>query len=186
MVCKTHQPEDIHEKARERVIESIANNMELYGVTLSAGLLYGTLLFQDNPMTLDEMGEALGMSKTSMSTGVRSLLDLNMVNKVWMKGARKDHYEVEQDWYQNFIDYFSIKWRKAMDDNVMALRKSLQELTLLINREDTSEEIRGMAVTDIEKLNNALDYYDWLSKLIDTFESHEIFKYVPKKNEGAE
>ncbi|MEG6522798.1 GbsR/MarR family transcriptional regulator [Desulfotomaculum sp. 1211_IL3151] len=177
--------EQVISRARDRVVDALARNIDLYGITLSIGHLYGTLLFQDKPMTLDQMGEALGMSKTSMSTGVRTLLDLNMVNKVWMKGTRKDHYEIEPDWYQNFIDYFSIRWRKGIDDNTQSLRKSLQELICLQNKEDLPEPLREMVEKDIEKIQNALEYYDWVNRLIDTFESHEIFKYVPK-NEGAE
>ncbi|GAB6179266.1 GbsR/MarR family transcriptional regulator [Desulfotomaculum defluvii] len=177
--------EQIINRAQDRVIDALARNIDLYGITMSIGHLYGTLLFQDKPMTLDEMGEALGMSKTSMSTGVRTLLDLNMVNKVWMKGTRKDHYEIEQDWYQNFIDYFSIKWRKGIDDNIQSLRKSLQELKFLQDKEDLPEPLRDKVEKDIEKIKNALEYYNWINRLIDTFESHEIFKYVPK-NEGAE
>ena len=45
--------------------------------------------FRRKPMTLDDMGREMEMSKTSMSTGVRTLLDLKMVNKVWSKGSRK-------------------------------------------------------------------------------------------------
>lgn len=172
--------ERVLNKARQRVIESIAKNMDLYGISLSVGHLYGTLLFQNKPMTLDEMGTALGMSKTSMSTGVRNLIDLNMVNKVWVKGTRKDHYDVEQDWYQNFIDFFSIKWRKAIDDNVQTLHKSMQELKNLSEQPDLPPDIREIAQIDMEKLTNILAYYDWLSRLIDMFESQEIFKYVPK------
>ena len=173
--------EQLIKKARERAIDSIARNIDLYGITLSIGHLYGTLLFQDKPMSLDEMGEALGMSKTSMSTGVRTLLDLNMVNKVWMKGTRKDYYAVEPDWYQNFIDYFSIKWRKGIDDNVQSLQKSVRELEELSVKEDFPEDMRESVGQDIEKIKNALAYYNWLSRLIDTFESHQIFEYVPKE-----
>jgi DNA-binding transcriptional regulator GbsR (MarR family) len=167
-------------KARDRVIEAIAQNMDLYGMTLSVGHLYGTLFFKDKPMSLDEMVEALGMSKTSMSTGVRSLMDLNMVNKVWMKGTRKDHYEVELDWYQNFIDYFSLRWRKAIDENTLAFRKSKQDLLRVLQHEGLSENTKTTIQKDIEKIDNALDYYDWLLRLIDMMESHEIFKFVPK------
>lgn len=77
------------DKARERVIETISQNMNLYGITPSVGRLYGLLYFQAVPMTLDEMKEELGMSKTSMSTSVRNLLELKMVEKVWRKGSRK-------------------------------------------------------------------------------------------------
>lgn len=173
--------EKILEKAQERVIETLARNMDLYGITMSTGLLYGTLLFQDKSMTLDEMGEALGMSKTSMSTGVRTLMDLNMVEKIWKKGTRKDHYEVNLDWYQNFIDLFSVKWRHACEQNVQALKKSLQELRTLQETADLNEDLLKRVNVSIERIENGLEYYDWLSRLIDSFESHAIFQFVPKQ-----
>ncbi|WP_188066098.1 GbsR/MarR family transcriptional regulator [Brevibacillus brevis] len=173
--------EKILEKAQERVIETLARNMDLYGITMSTGLLYGTLLFQDKSMTLDEMGEALGMSKTSMSTGVRTLMDLNMVEKIWKKGTRKDHYEVNLDWYQNFIDLFSVKWRHACEHNAHALKKSLLELRALQQSEELSEEISERVGLSIKRIENGLEYYLWLSRLIDSFESHDIFQFVPKK-----
>ncbi|MEJ8544346.1 GbsR/MarR family transcriptional regulator [Brevibacillus borstelensis] len=176
--------EDKHEeklnKAQERVIETLAKNMELYGITMSTGLLYGTMLFQDKAMTLDEMGEALGMSKTSMSTGVRTLMDLQMVDKIWKKGTRKDHYEVNLDWHQTFIDFFSLKWRAASEQNVHAMKKSRLELQSLLQEEELSEEVKARAETSITRIDNALAYYDWLSRFIDTMESHQIFELVPK------
>ncbi|RXT15370.1 GbsR/MarR family transcriptional regulator [Ammoniphilus sp. CFH 90114] len=178
--------EQIVKKAEDRIVETLAQNMELYGITHSVGHLYGTLIFQDKPMNLDEMGDALGMSKTSMSTGVRTLLDLKMVNKVWMKGTRKDHYEVEHDWYQTFIDYFSLKWRKATDANQMSLRKSSQELTNLLKQEDLPPDLREKAERDIERIVHYLAYYEWLERLIDSFESHEIFTFIPKNKQEAD
>lgn len=170
------------EKARERVIEAIAQNMHLYGITDSIGRLYGLLYFQENPMTLDEMKEELGMSKTSMSTSVRTLLDLKMVEKVWKKGVRKDLYSVEEDWYKSFIDFFSIKWQAGVNMNIAAIEKSLKELITLKDYVETSEEIKQLAEKDIKKLQYTLQYYDWLTRLIDSFESGEIFKLVPRQN----
>lgn len=169
------------EKARERVIDAIAQNMNLYGVTPSVGRLWGLMYFHDEPMTLDDMKQELGMSKTSMSTSVRNLVELKMVDKVWKKGIRKDLYEVEEDWYQTFIDFFSIKWRSGISMNVSAIQKSLADLKELLEDEQTSEEVKVEAENDIAKLNNALEYYFWLNRLVDSFDSHEIFKYVPKE-----
>jgi DNA-binding transcriptional regulator GbsR (MarR family) len=168
--------------ARERVIEAISQNMNLYGVTESIGRLYGALYFQEKPLTLDEMKDELGMSKTSMSTSVRSLLELKMVDKVWKKGARKDLYQAEPDWYQTFIDFFSIKWRAGVNINVSAMEKSLGELYALLEDETTDEKIKAQAEMDIVKLTEALDYYNWLNRLVDSFETKEIFQYIPKKD----
>ncbi|MGG0824463.1 GbsR/MarR family transcriptional regulator [Paenibacillus turicensis] len=168
-------------KIRKRVIEVIGRNMDLYGVPHSTGHLYGLLFFANKPMTLDEMGQEMSMSKTSMSTGVRTLLDLKMVNKVWEKGSRKDLYEVESDWYQTFTDFFAIKWRKAVESNMLVLRRSIAEMEKQLQSEaDLSDAVRNVLVQDQQKMKEAIQYYEWLDKLIDAMESGEIYKLVPK------
>ncbi|MDF2934816.1 MAG: transcriptional regulator [Paenibacillaceae bacterium] len=174
------QQEAVILRARKRIIESIGKNMDLYGINLSIGHLYGLLFFQDKPMTLDEMTEAMKMSKTSMSTGVRTLVDLKMVNKVWEKGARKDLYEVEMDWFQTFSDYFSLKWRKALEINMQALRKSRAELQELARTGSGQEELQQLVMEDVAKINEAIRYYLWLDRFIDALETGAIFELVPK------
>ncbi|RTE11220.1 GbsR/MarR family transcriptional regulator [Paenibacillus whitsoniae] len=174
------EQELILQNARKRVIASIGKNMDLYGITQSIGHLYGMLFFQNKPMTLDEMGEAMEMSKTSMSTGVRTLVDLKMVNKVWEKGARKDLYEVEMDWFQTFSDFFSLKWRKALEINLSALRKSKSELSHLLQQNSEDSQLHAIVQVDLAKIDEAIRYYLWLDRLIDAFESGDIFNYVPK------
>lgn len=169
------------DKSRERVIEAIAQNMNLYGVTHSIARLYGLLYFQDKPLTLDEMKEELGMSKTSMSTSVRTLLDLKMVDKVWKKGVRKDLYSVEEDWYQTFIDFFTIRWQPGVNMNIGAIEKSIREFKQLASCDTTSDEIKRIANNDIIKLQATLEYYDWLNRLINSFETGEIFNFIPAK-----
>lgn len=170
------------QKIRKRVIEAIGKNMDLYGITLSAGHLYGLLFFADKPMTLDEMGREMEMSKTSMSTGVRTLLDLKMVNKVWSKGSRKDLYEVEYDWHQTFTDFFAIKWRKAVETNMLVLRKAIDELDRLMEQGgEEYEEFKTVLQQDRLKMKQAVAYYKWLDRLIDSLENEEIYKLIPKE-----
>ncbi|MBP1991478.1 GbsR/MarR family transcriptional regulator [Paenibacillus eucommiae] len=170
------------EKLRRRVIDSIANNMDLYGVTLSVGHLYGNMYFHEGPVTLDEMGQTMGMSKTSMSTGMRTLLDLKMINKIWEKGARKDLYDVEADWHQNFADYFSIKWRKSMEMNLSSLNKSLLEIEKLREADPTNEKLLAYTDIDQRKIKEAIHYYKWLDRLIDSLESGKIYEWIPKES----
>ncbi|MEJ8306723.1 GbsR/MarR family transcriptional regulator [Saccharibacillus sacchari] len=177
----SEEEHDVVQRIRKRVIEVVGRNMELYGVTLSTGHLYGLLFFADKPMTLDEMGSEMQMSKTSMSTGVRTLLDLNMVNKVWEKGSRKDLYEVEYDWYQTFTDYFANEWRRAVESNLQALRRAMKEIERLLEAPDTSEFIADVLKKDLEKIRQADRYYRWLDRLIDTMEDGSIFDLVPRE-----
>ncbi|MFD2670710.1 GbsR/MarR family transcriptional regulator [Marinicrinis sediminis] len=168
------------EAARRRVIETVGKNMELYGVTLSVGYLYGEMFFKDHAVTLDEMGKIMGMSKTSMSTGMRTLMDLKMVNKVWEKGTRKDLYEVEWDWYQTFVDFFNVKWRKLAETNMHAVKRSIREVEAILAAEETPEEAIPHLQKDLLKMKEAVQYYRWLGKLIDTFEDGSIFEMIPK------
>ncbi|MCQ4086733.1 GbsR/MarR family transcriptional regulator [Saccharibacillus sp. JS10] len=177
----TQEEQDIVQRIRKRVIEVVGRNMELYGVTLSTGHLYGLLFFADKPMTLDEMGSEMKMSKTSMSTGVRTLLDLNMVNKVWEKGSRKDLYEVEYDWYQTFTDYFANEWRRAVENNLQALRRAIKEIDRLLETSEPSESVAAVLKNDLQKIRQAEQYYRWLDRLIDTMEDGTIYDLVPKE-----
>ncbi|EPY06092.1 transcriptional regulator [Paenibacillus alvei TS-15] len=175
----TQEQKSAVEKARNRVIEAIGQNMDLYGMTHSTGHLYGLLFFSDHPMTLDDMKQEMEMSKTSMSTGVRTLVDMKMVHKVWEKGTRKDLYEAEQDWHQTFADYFGLKWRKAVEMNLSAIRRSVKELELLRGSPE-DEQLAAVIAKDIAKMEQAEAYYGWLNQLIDAFESGDIFTFIPK------
>ncbi|WP_017729520.1 hypothetical protein [Halalkalibacterium ligniniphilum] len=168
------------EQAREQFINEMSNNIYLYGLSPSAGRLYGTVLFSDHPMTLDEMSQSLGMSKTSMSTGIRSLLDANMVERVWQKGVRKDLYKTEEDWYKSFSTVFIKRWRSSVDNNLLAvkqMRSTLQELA-----ETDNDDLQATIESDFAKLEHAEKYYHWLGEVIRLFESGEIYKLVPRKD----
>lgn len=167
------------EKARKRIIESIAQNIHLYGLPPSAGRQYATMFFKNQPMTLDDMSGELGMSKTSMSTSIRSLTEAKLVERVWERGVRKELHEAKDDWYQSFIDTFSTRWRKSVYLHTTAIRNSIKELEQLITDETVSPEVLKDAKSDMEKLVYIRNYYGWLGRLIDAFEDHKIFDLVP-------
>lgn len=171
------------EKARNRFISEIAKNIHLYNITSSVGRLYGTVFFSDKPMTLDEMSESLGMSKTSMSTGIRALSDANMVEQVWEKGVRKDLYRTEEDWYKSFSTVFITRWRNSTEMNMSAI-KDTKGLMNELYEETDSGHIRSEIDKDLEKLSKAEAYYDWLNEVIALFETGDIFNIVPKKQGG--
>lgn len=168
-----------YEETLEGFIQTIAKNMDLYGVTSSVGRLFGVLYFSEKPMTLDDMREALSMSKTSMSTGVRALSDLNMVESTFKKGVRKDLYKTEEDWYKSFNSLFSIRWRKQTDTNIEETEEAISKLHALLQQTD-DESLKNKINLDLEKLIYAKNYYEWLKKFIKVIETGEIYKYVPK------
>lgn len=168
-----------YEGVIEKFIQTIARNMDLYGITPSVGRLYGVLYFAEDSMTLDDMREALSMSKTSMSTGVRVLSDLKMVESIYKKGVRKDLYQIEEDWYKSFTSLFGIHWRKQTDTNIEETEEAICKLTILL-QQTNDESLKNKINFNLEKLNYAKNYYEWLMKFIKIVESGEIFNLIPK------
>lgn len=167
--------------ARQKVIDAIAETMDLYGVTPSVGRLYGTLFFKEHPLTLDEMKDELGMSKPSMSTGVRRLQEINIVQKVWQKGSRKDAYVAEKDFFRYFARFFCSKWEREAELFLRAIEDAEKDLHHVLGQEDAPEVVKKEARKNLQQLEETKKYYHWLERLVQTIESGEIFSFLPKE-----
>ncbi|TMN23021.1 GbsR/MarR family transcriptional regulator [Lentibacillus cibarius] len=171
-----------YEETLEKFIQVIAKNMSLYGITSSIGRLYGVLYFSDEPMTLDDMRNALEMSKTSMSTGVRALSDMKMVESTFRRGIRKDLYQSEEDWYKSFTSLFANRWRHHTETNIEEANEAIRELRK-IDRRTEDEELKSKIKRDIDRLEYAKNYYKWLMDFIQLVDSGKIFEYLPRHDE---
>ena len=168
------------EQMEEQFVEKIADNMHTYGVSTTVGRVLGIIYMNRKPMTLDELSAATGMSKTRMSQVVREMLDFNIAEKVFEKGVRKDLYNVERDYYQTFISLFTSNWRKVINKNKMFEKKLKQEIVELMENDELPQETEQKINALLKETKEWLDYYQWLSRLVEFFESGEIFKHVPK------
>ncbi len=109
------------EEIQSRMIYELSKTLKLFHLTSSESMLLATLYLNEEPMTLDEMALALGKSKTSMSTGIRSLLEDNLVERVWKKGKRKDYFQVNDKLYDKIMKSFFDKWRNSVENQKSAL-----------------------------------------------------------------
>ncbi|WP_042461942.1 GbsR/MarR family transcriptional regulator [Neobacillus dielmonensis] len=164
----------------EQFVEKIADNMHTYGVSPTVGRVLGIIYMNRRPMTLDELSEETGMSKTRMSQVVREMVDLNIAEKVFEKGVRKDLYNVEQDYYQTFVSLFTSNWQKTIQKNKMFEKKMSAELQTFRENEPLNEEMEQKINVLLKETKEWLDYYQWLARLVEFFDSGEIFKHVPK------
>ncbi|WP_134701882.1 GbsR/MarR family transcriptional regulator [Ammoniphilus sp. YIM 78166] len=169
--------------AENMVIDAISETMDLYGVTPSIGRLYGILYFKQDPMTLDDMSAELGMSKPSMSTGIRALQQIHYVHKVWQKGVRKDLYLAEKDFFKTFTSFFSNMWNREIAVNQEAAERATEILTELIQDPQVPVWIHEQAKADLEQLRHSRQYYEWLRKVVHLFESKEINKLIEEQGQ---
>ncbi|MBS4190576.1 GbsR/MarR family transcriptional regulator [Bacillus sp. FJAT-49705] len=174
---------EVIEQAKEAVISAIAETMDLYGVTHSAGRLYGTM-YIEGEMTLDQMKDRLGMTKPSMSTAVKKLQSNAMVQRTWKKGSRREYFTAERDFFKSFIAFYCEKWKREVEMNLVAIDKAAKGLESVMNNDQVSRGIRDYAGNLHEQIIDSKKYYKWLSRLIDLIESGEIFQFLPIEDDA--
>ncbi|SFK05142.1 DNA-binding transcriptional regulator GbsR, MarR family [Halobacillus dabanensis] len=175
--------EELIEEAEGAVVNSIAETMDLYGITPTTGRLFARMYFKQKPMTLDDMKEDLGMSKPSMSIAVRNLQEVSIVQKVWQRGSRKDSFLAEKDFFKYFSHFFGSKWEREAKLNLTAIEDAEKMLKKVLDDEESGEEAIKRAKIDYEQLEDYRKYCKWLERLSDSIESGEIFDFLPVEEE---
>ena len=166
------------EEAKDLVINSIGETMDLYGTNRSVGNLYGTMVFEGS-MTLDEMREHLQMSKPSMSAGVKKLQEFDIVKQQFTRGSRKQHFIAEKNFFHFFRNFFTQKWEREVDTNLEAVEKA----QLLLDETLKNADLDDHAKAEVDKIQAQLDhtkqYCKWLENLSNAIESGQIFEHYP-------
>ncbi|SDI56192.1 GbsR/MarR family transcriptional regulator [Natribacillus halophilus] len=172
------------EKAENQISDRIADNMETFGVSSTVGRVLGIIYMNRSPMTLDELAESTGMSKTRMSQVMRQMMALNIAEKEFVKGSRKEHYTVESNYIQTFISLFTTNWKEVVSRNITLERRLRDHITKLEQNleDDPSPEIQEKISRLKQELDDWAAYYDWINRLVAFFESGEILKAVPVKS----
>jgi DNA-binding transcriptional regulator GbsR (MarR family) len=109
--------------AQDKFIAAIGRMSSAYGLNRLIAQLFALLYLQGKPLSLDEMAEALGVSKGNVSVNIRELENWGAVKNVWVKGSRKDYYEAESDLKKVFFN----KVRSSIQKRNTELNAMLEE-----------------------------------------------------------
>ncbi len=93
------------------------------------GQIYALLFLEDEPLSLDDIGERLGVSKSNVSINIRMLEEYNLVRKVWVKGSRKDFYAAERTYPKKVIRDFLDKIRGSLTDAITTIERTRAKVT---------------------------------------------------------
>lgn len=84
---KPGDPADLSE-----FIENMGLHYEAYGVPRIGGRILGLLMLSPRPLAAEDMAESLQVSRSSVSTNLRTLLMTGLVEKVSLPGDRYDYF----------------------------------------------------------------------------------------------
>jgi DNA-binding MarR family transcriptional regulator len=94
----------------EWFIERVGVAAEADGLSRIAGRLFGALMLSEEPRSLDELAEALQVSKASVSVEARRLLERGVFERVSRPGDRRDYYELAPDFFARLIRHRVSRW----------------------------------------------------------------------------
>lgn len=159
------------EKALDTFIESagkISANM-LGMVNKVGGQIYALLFLSHEPLSLDEIAEALKISKSNISINIRLLEESKLVRKVWVKRTRKDYYEAARDYPKYFIRDFFDRIREGVEESIRLIHKCKAQFDLVqAETEPTTKQAEKVDFI-LNQLNLLLMFYDSASKIFESF-----------------
>lgn len=95
---------------RHDFIERMGLTAESDGLSRIAGRLFGALLLADEPRSLDALAEQLDVSKASVSTEARRLLERGVAERVGKIGDRRDYYALTSDFFAQIVRFRLNRW----------------------------------------------------------------------------
>ena len=99
----------------ERFIERMGQRFERDGLPRISGRMLAYLLLSDREQSLDELAEALRVSKASASTNARLLQRQGVLERVTRPGDRRDYYQVVESPYTQMLDQTLVRVRELRD-----------------------------------------------------------------------
>ena len=82
---------------RREFIEDFGEGYRSFGLSRLMGHIVGLLLYEEGPLSLDQIVDKLQVSKGPVSQITRRLSESGLIRKVWVPGSRRDHYQAEQE-----------------------------------------------------------------------------------------
>lgn len=165
--------EDARAAARERVIESMEQSAEVYGLSRSAGRVYGVLYFAADPRSIPELVEETGYAKSTVSNVTRTLTRLGLVHRRSSEGGgRQVRFEAEPNVWFILQDVFGQYIRRELQTTLRAVKRAEAQLPAGDSRE--RERIRQLEATyeDLQEIVQLASGYS-AAELREALESYD-------------
>ena len=112
----------------QRLVETMGHTTQSLGIGRVLGQIFAYLYLSPQPCSLDDITTTLAISKGSASMGVRQLEQWGAVEKVWVKGDRKDYYQARDALGRIVRNAATDLARKRIESSTALLLQAEQEL----------------------------------------------------------
>ena len=108
--------------------DAIGRVMEFWGFKRNMGRIWTVLYLSEQPLTAHDLRERLQLSSGAVSMTLGELSRWGIVRKVWIQGARRDHFTAEGDLWKMISRVFRERELVEVHEVVARLESALEAL----------------------------------------------------------
>ena len=98
-----------------------------WGINRTVGQIYALLYVSAKPLNADEVGEALGFSRSNVSMGLKELQSWNLVRLIHQPNDRREYFQAPEDVWAIFRTLANERRKREIDPTLSMLRDALME-----------------------------------------------------------
>ena len=98
-----------------------------WGINRTVGQIYALLYVSSKPLNADEVGEALGFSRSNVSMGLKELQSWNLVRLIHQPNDRREYFQAPEDVWAIFRTLAAERRKREIDPTLSMLRDALME-----------------------------------------------------------
>jgi DNA-binding transcriptional regulator GbsR (MarR family) len=150
------------QSSRDHFIEGTSSIARFWGFPKAMGAIYGAIYLAPEPLSLDDLVQQTALSKGAVSTNVRTLQRLQMVQKRVKLGDRRDFYEAETDFWKVVRSVLKERERTEFDRALRAVAESLQ----MAERAATGRSESKLKAFYVDRLGAMKRFFDLLDGIV--------------------
>jgi len=141
----------------DSTVAGLGRLARFFGFSDVMGRLFGTLLLNPEPMSLDDLASNLEISKGSVSMNMRALERWGMAKEVWMRGERKKYYRAESDLWQVIRNVLGSREQREVQKALNILGESI--IKLQSADEELTPEDKELARYYLERIDELQSFF---------------------------
>ena len=135
-----------------------------WGINRTVGQIYALLFVSDRPLNAEEITDALGVSRSNVSMGIKELEGWRLVRKRHLPGDRRDYFQAPDDIWQIVRTLAEERRKREVDPTLSMLRDVLMETPVSVEERHAQARMREMHdliellvgwADDVQKLDNS-------------------------------
>ncbi|MDS0223072.1 helix-turn-helix domain-containing protein [Haloarcula sp. S1AR25-5A] len=158
--------------ARERIIESMEQSAEVYGLSRSAGRIYGVLYFAAAPLSIPELVTETGYAKSTVSNVTRTLSRIGLIHRRSSDGGgRRVQFEAEREVWLILQDVFQQYIQREVQTTLRTIRRAEEQMPAEAREQEHVRDLRE-TYEDLEEIVRLTSRYS-TSELREALETYE-------------